>query len=137
FQLVASFGVGLVFQAPLVALQTRVAPADVATAISIAIGGVVFQKAMQAHRPQLLVVLDGDADAADKLAGDAAGANVGLVARLEPESARAAVRKAFAESLRNVWILYTCTAMAGLAVSFLNLYWEEDVGAGRLGEEGE
>ncbi|KAK5117729.1 hypothetical protein LTR16_004980, partial [Cryomyces antarcticus] len=127
--IVAGIGIGPNFQAPLIALQTMVRPRDIATAtstfgftrnlatsISVVIGGVVFQNEMARRAASLRSSL-GDAAAA-QLSGSSAGANVGVVDALPP-AARAAARTAFAASLRSMWILYVAFAGVGLAVSFL------------------
>lgn len=129
FQLIAGFGVGLVFQSPLVALQRQVAIEDiatatatfgffrnVATALSVTIGGVVFQNAMQDKHYGLKSLL-GSAIAAE-FTGGSASANVELVSTLALTQ-RAIVKEAYANSLRYIWIMYTCTAALGLAVSLL------------------
>ncbi|KAK5140830.1 hypothetical protein LTR04_002833 [Oleoguttula sp. CCFEE 6159] len=129
YQIVAGIGIGPNFQAPLIALQTMVRPRDIATAtstfgftrnlatsISVVIGGVVFQNEMARRAASLRSSL-GDAAAA-QLSGSSAGANVGVVDALPP-AARAAARTAFAASLRSMWILYVAFAGVGLAVSFL------------------
>ncbi|TKA76226.1 hypothetical protein B0A49_03306 [Cryomyces minteri] len=129
YQIVAGIGVGPNFQAPLIALQTMVRPRDIATAtstfgftrnlatsISVVIGGVIFQNEMARRAASLRSSL-GDA-AAVQLSGSSAGANVGVVDALPP-AARAAARTAFAASLRPMWILYAAFAGVGLAVSFL------------------
>ncbi|KAL2357656.1 MFS multidrug transporter-like protein [Cryomyces antarcticus] len=129
YQIIAGIGIGPNFQAPLIALQTMVRPRDIATAtstfgftrnlatsISVVIGGVVFQNEMARRAASLRSSL-GDAAAA-QLSGSSAGANVGVVDALPP-AARAAARTAFAASLRSMWILYVAFAGVGLAVSFL------------------
>lgn len=129
FQLVAGFGVGLVFQSPLVALQTLVAPEDIATAtatfgffrnvatsLSVTVGGVVFQNAIQTQQHKLEAAVG--SSIAAKFTGGSASANVESISLLPPTQ-RAIVRGAYATSLRDVWIMNTCTAAIGLAVSFV------------------
>lgn len=128
FQLIAGFGVGLVFQSPLVALQRLVATEDIATAtatfgffrniataLSVTIGGVVFQNTMQSQHQKLESLL-GPAVAAH-FEGGSASASVDFVASLSA-SQRTTVREAYASSLRYVWTLNACTAALGLVVSF-------------------
>ncbi|KAF4765240.1 hypothetical protein N7455_004058 [Penicillium solitum] len=126
---VAGFGVGMNFQAPLIALQSHVAPDDFATATatfgfirniatspSVVIGGVVFQHSMQTHATTLTSVL-GDEMAAH-FDGSSAEANVGLIASF-PIHQRNAVRGAYVASLRSMWISYACVAAVGLLASIM------------------
>ncbi|KAJ9483948.1 hypothetical protein VN97_g9438 [Penicillium thymicola] len=126
---VAGFGVGMNFQSPLIALQSHVAPGDfatatatfgftrnIATSLSVVIGGVIFQHSMQTHATTLTSVL-GDETAAH-FDGSSAEANVGLIASL-PVHQRNAVRGAYVASLRSMWILYICVVVVGLLASFM------------------
>jgi hypothetical protein len=128
FQVVAGIGVGPNFQSPLLALQTMVAPRDIATAtatfgftrnlstsISVVIGGVVFQNEMQKRYPALVAALG--LQTANALSGGSAGASVGLVKQLPPAQ-RAIARNAFYQSLRTMWIMYVAFAGLGLLISF-------------------
>lgn len=127
YQLVAGIGVGPNFQAPLIALQTMVEPRDMAsatgtfgfirqlsTAISIVIGGVVFQNGMQMQHPRLVSELG--ADTANLLSGSNAASSVGLVEDL-PEQQRVVAQQAYFNSLRTMYIMYTVFAGLGLLVS--------------------
>jgi len=127
FQIVAGVGVGLVFQPPLIALQSLVAHEDIAaatallgfvrslsTAVSVVIGGVIFQNQMQAHYKGLLLILP--SDVAQKFSGHAAAANVKFIATLTGVE-KITVQKAYAESLSTMWILYTSIAGLGLVLS--------------------
>ncbi|KAK3047141.1 hypothetical protein LTS18_013216, partial [Coniosporium uncinatum] len=90
YQVIAGVGVGPNFQAPLIALQSLVQPRDIATAtatfafirnlatsISVVIGGVIFQNEMASRAGTLRAAL-GDQTAA-QLGGGNAGANVAVV----------------------------------------------------------
>ncbi|KAI9806936.1 MAG: hypothetical protein M1833_002594 [Piccolia ochrophora] len=127
YQIVAGLGVGPNFQSPLIALQSMIAPRDIATAtatfgftrnlataISVVIGGVVFQNGMQAQLPALRDALG--PDTAELLSGGSAGANVMIVAAL-PEAQRDLARQAFAEALRKMWILFVALGFAGMMAS--------------------
>ncbi|KAF2235049.1 hypothetical protein EV356DRAFT_484368 [Viridothelium virens] len=129
YQIIAGIGIGPNFQAPLIALQTRVAPADIATAtatfgfmrqlasgMSVVIGQVVFQNQMAKKGPQLSAQL-GPQVAAELGAGNA-GANVGVVDSLPPAQ-RQIARQAFTESLQDMWIMYTAFAAFGLLLSLM------------------
>lgn len=128
FQLIAGSGVGPNFQGPLIALQTMVAPPDMAsatatsgfvrqlsTAISIVIGGVVFQNAMQTQYPHLVAELG--PDTASHFSGANAASSVGLLAEL-PDDDRTIARLAYFESLRTMYIMYAAFAGLGLFISF-------------------
>jgi hypothetical protein len=127
FQIVAGIGVGPNFQSPLIALQSMVAPRDIATAtatfgfirnlstsISVVIGGVVFQNEMQKRLPSLVTELG--VQTANLLSGGSAGASVGIVDKLPPAQ-RAIARDAFFGSLKTMWIMYVAFAALGVAVS--------------------
>lgn len=127
FQIIAAVGVGLVFQPPLIALQSLVAQDDVAvatallgffrsfsTAVSAVIGGVIFQNQMQVHYEKLQLILP--ADVARNFSGQAAAANVKLIGTLTGVE-KLAVQKSYAESLSSMWILYSSIAGLGLVLS--------------------
>jgi MFS family permease len=127
YQIVAGIGVGPNFQSPLIALHSGLEPKDIAaatstfqfirqlaTSISIVIGGVVFQNGMQKQYPTLLAELG--PGLANQLSGGSAGANVGLVASLQGEQGRVA-RDAFWNSLREMFIVFTAIAAVGLVIS--------------------
>ncbi|KAF1355008.1 MFS multidrug transporter-like protein [Delphinella strobiligena] len=127
FQIIVGMGIGPNFQAPLIALQTKVKPRDIATAtatfgfvrqlatsISVVIGGVVYQNEMK-KRAATLTAAVGPTDAG-VLTGGGAGASVDLIDAL-PSGPRQVVRVAFAQSLQPMWIMYTCIAVAGLIIS--------------------
>ncbi|PNS20303.1 hypothetical protein CAC42_5753 [Sphaceloma murrayae] len=126
YQLVAGFGIGPLFQSPLIALQSRIKPRDIATAtatfgfvrqlatsISVVIGGVVYQNEMR-RKSALLVDALGP-ETGNLLSGAGAGANTQLVTRL-PEPGRGVAQSAFADSLSVMWILYTVLSGVGLLV---------------------
>ncbi len=115
FQIIAGIGVGPNFQSPLISLQTRIPPKDIATgtatfgftrnlstSISVVIGGVVFQNQMVKKYPMLLAILG--PEIAGRLSGGSAGANVGIVQSLPPAQ-QAIARQAFFESLKTMWIM--------------------------------
>ncbi|KAF1833019.1 hypothetical protein BDW02DRAFT_570431 [Decorospora gaudefroyi] len=129
FQIIAGIGVGPNFQSPLIALQSLVPKRDIATAtatfgftrglgsaISVVVGSVVFNNEMKSKQSQLAATLG--PQTASRFGGGTAGANVGLIQSL-PDAQKAAARKAFADSLSTMWILYVVFAVVGLAVSLL------------------
>lgn len=122
-------GVGPNFQSPLISLQTTVPTRDIAsatatfgfirqlaTSISVVIGGVVFQNCMQKQYPSLLAQLG--PDTANLLTGGNAGASVGLVAKI-PGHAGEVAREAYWSSLKTMYILYVAFAGLGMAISFM------------------
>ncbi|ROW06287.1 hypothetical protein VPNG_08050 [Cytospora leucostoma] len=127
YQLVAGIGVGANLNAPLVALQANVNPGDIApatatffftrvlsSAVSVVIGGVVFQNQMQKHFAELVLTLG--PDTAGKLAGSSASTSVGIVNGLPREERRVA-RAAYHDSLRIMWIVYVAFAAVGMLAS--------------------
>ncbi|KAK3393516.1 major facilitator superfamily domain-containing protein [Podospora didyma] len=127
FQIVAGFGVGPNFQSPLLALQTTVEPRDMASAtstygfvrqlsqaISIVIGGVVFQNCMQKQYPLLLAELG--PEKAGHFSGRHAASSVGLVADL-PEHQRDVTRGVYFDSLRAMYIMYVAFSVLGVIVA--------------------
>ncbi|KAK4144422.1 major facilitator superfamily-domain-containing protein [Dichotomopilus funicola] len=129
YQIVGGLGVGPNFQSPLIALQSTVGPRDMAsatgtfafvrqlfTAISIVVGGVVFQNGMQKQYPRLRDELG--PNVADLLSGANAASSVGLVNQL-PDQQRETAREAYASSLRTMYIMYVAFAGLGLLLSFL------------------
>ncbi|KAI0506913.1 multidrug resistance protein fnx1 [Xylaria bambusicola] len=127
YQIVAGIGVGPNFQSPLIALHSGLEPRDIAagtstfqfirqlgTSISIVIGGVVIQNAMEKQYPSLVAELG--PELAGQLSGGNAAANVGLVASLTGEQGRVA-RDAFWNSLREMFIVFTVISAVGLLVS--------------------
>ena len=127
FQIIAGLGVGPNFQSPLIALQTLVAPRDIATAtatfgfvrqlstsISVVLGGVILQNRMMKQEGTLAASLG--PRIAEELANNAAGASVGLMQTLPPAQRRVA-NDVYVASLRTMWIFYVAMAGFGLAVS--------------------
>ena len=92
---VAGIGVGLGFQSLIIAIQSSMEHGDVvattalmgfvrslSTAISVMIGGVIFQSEMQAQYTQMLSILP--MDIAREFSGDSAAANIKLIETLPP-----------------------------------------------------
>lgn len=128
YQFLSGFGAGFLFQTPIIAIQAMVSQEDTATATatlgfirnmatasSIVIGGVVFQNSMGRTKPSLLAAGMSET-LAEKMTGDSAAANVEYIKEIHNAAQLLAVKEAFAWSMRNMWILYTC--MSGLGVVF-------------------
>lgn len=126
FEIVAGIGAGLLFEPPLIALQALVSQEDTATAtatlgfvrciaesFSVVIGGVVFQNGMQ-NRAQSLRAAGLSADMTEKLSGGYAAANVPFIKTVSDLHQKLVIKEAFAWSLRNMWILYTCVSACGI-----------------------
>ncbi|KAL4927845.1 MDR family MFS transporter [Aspergillus undulatus] len=131
YQIIAGFGCGLLFFPPLLALQSNIPTADTATAtatfgfvrnvamaLSVVLGGVIFQNSMLMKRP-LLADAGLPSSLQEDFTGAEAAANVLAVKDVSDSLQRQAVKQAFAWSIRNIWILYTALAGVGLAASFL------------------
>jgi hypothetical protein len=133
FQIVAGIGSGVLFEPPLIALQTLVSQEDTATAtatfgfirnvglsLSIVIGGVVFQNGMSLRAPELRA--SGlPSNITDQLSGGAAAANVMVIRTLQNPAQKLVVKEAYAWSMRNMWILFSSVGVCGiLATAFIS-----------------
>jgi hypothetical protein len=130
FQVIAGIGVGPNFQAPLIALQTNVEPRDIATAtatfgfvrqlataISVVIGGVIFQNEMMNRESTLRAAVG--PSLAQRIGGGGAGAATGIVRNL-PEPGRSVATGVYTASLRTMWIFYVCiSALSIVAAAFI------------------
>lgn len=129
FQIVAGLGTGPNFQSPLIALQTNVEPRDIATAtatfgfmrqlstaISVVLGGVIFQNGMMKHAGTLQKVLP--PDVAAQIGGGGAGAATKIVKNL-PNPTRHTVTSVYVKSLQNMWIFYVAISVLGLVAAVL------------------
>ncbi|OTA53946.1 hypothetical protein K449DRAFT_417154 [Hypoxylon sp. EC38] len=129
YQIIAGIGIGPVFQAPIVAVFSLTKPADiasaaatflfvrdVATAMSVVFGGVIFQNRMAAQSAKIEAALPSDL-ALQVLRGEASGA-LNIIPTL-PEEQRQIVVGVYNESLRIEWIFYTALGGVGLILSML------------------
>ena len=131
FQILTGLGSGCLFEPPLIALQAMVKQEDTATAtstmgflrglsvaLSVVVGGVAFQNSMES-RSSVLRNAGLPSNITGELNGANAAANVGLVHLLADRPAQQlVVREAFAWSIRNMWIMYTCVSFVGVVASF-------------------
>ncbi|KAF7563574.1 hypothetical protein G7046_g515 [Stylonectria norvegica] len=128
FQVITGLGVGMNFEGPLLAVQAVVSTRDVAaataamsfvrtiaTAISIVVGGVVFQNEIKGKKEMLVDGLG--PDLAQLFDGAAASANIDMIRTL-PSTMQYIVRKAFFESLKKIWIMYVAFSGVGLLLGF-------------------
>lgn len=115
YQIIGGAGFGMGLEGPLLAVQTAVPANDVATAtatmsfirtistaVSIVIGGVVFQNEMGRKKSMLEEKLG--PEIGELLDGGSAAANVELVKTLSSEM-KAIARQAYFESTRSMWIM--------------------------------
>ncbi|KAH7040403.1 major facilitator superfamily domain-containing protein [Microdochium trichocladiopsis] len=122
YQIAAGIGLGINFEPALISLQAATHPDDIAaatstfafvrslsTAISIVIGGVLFQNQMQDKANALIASL-GQAGYTEYQGSDVL-ANIYVIDKL-PQYQQVVIRSAVHESLTGVWIMYT--AFAGL-----------------------
>ncbi|KAJ5717892.1 Efflux pump dotC [Penicillium malachiteum] len=125
----SGFGAGFLFQTPIIAIQAMVSQEDtatatgtlgfirnMATACSIVIGGVVFQNSMGKMKGSLLAAGLSES-LADKMTGASAAANIEYIKEIADPAQRLAVKEAFAWSMRNLWIMYTCASVVGVIFS--------------------
>lgn len=129
FQIAVGLGSGLLFEPPLIALQSLVSQddtatatatfafiRDLATALSVVIGGVVFQNGMQLRAPQMRA--SGlPINVMEEFSGSAAAANVMVISTLKNPAQKRVVKEAFAWSLRNIWILFTSVGVCGIVAT--------------------
>lgn len=129
FQIIFGIGISLLFQTPTIALQNNVSQVDTAAAtatlsfirylgasLSTVLGGVVFQNSMAAQASALAASGLSKSEL-EALSGYQAAANVGIVGSIDNPAQRRAVEDAFAWSVRNMFIMYTCIAAVGLVAS--------------------
>lgn len=124
YQTIASAGVGLNFQTPLIALQAGTQQKDVASAsatfafirqlassIAITIGGAIFQNQIQSQHGKIEAAVG--SEAAKGLNGFSIAEHTEFVLGL-PREQRVVVQQAVVDSLRVVWIVYAAFSGVGL-----------------------
>ncbi|KAL5611657.1 hypothetical protein BROUX41_000763 [Berkeleyomyces rouxiae] len=123
YQLIGGIGVGPNFQAPLIALQTNIAPRDIASAtatfaffrqiasaISIVVGGAVFNNEMNKRYKSLDSSLG--SDLASNFSGHRAATSVTMVRKL-PEAQRILVEAVYAASINRMYIMFAVFGFVG------------------------
>ena len=129
FEIIAGIGTALLFQSPMISIQNNVSQADTATAtatsgfvrnlassMAIVFGGVVFQNSMSARHSSLAAAGLSQSLLKD-LSGDQAAANVDIIKSIHDVAQRRVVQDAFAWSIRNMFIMYTCVAAVAMVAS--------------------
>lgn len=127
YQIICGIGTGPLFQGPLIALQSHLKGYDaavgtatygfirnIATSMSVVLGGVIFQNELAAKQNTLEQAL-GPATA-QRFAGSSFGSTTGLLKTLPPDQ-RQALDQAYASSLSTMWIFYVCFAALLIVVS--------------------
>lgn len=127
FQLIAGVGVGPNFQAPLVAFQANIRPADMATAtatfgfvrqlstsMSVVLGTVIYQNVISGQSDKIVAAIGPERAAA--ISASFAGASKELIQSLN-ESQRKVVLDSFTFALSRMWIFYTAVAGLGFVLS--------------------
>ena len=127
YQIIAGIGTGPNFQAPLIALQNRTKPQDIAsttatflfsrnlaTAMSVVFGGAIFQN-------ELLQLITASPilppTVKEAVRSTSTGAEAGFLASLPPAQ-RSTLGEAYTLALRDMWIFYACASGFGLIMSF-------------------
>ena len=129
YQIVAGLGLGPVFQAPIMAIFSLTKPADIAaatttvlfirdiaTAMSIVFGGVIFQNRMAQQSGIITDALPADRAEAI-IMGESSGA-LDIIPTL-PAAEREVVNGVYTRSLQAEWIFYTALSFVGLLMSVL------------------
>lgn len=127
FQLIGGCGVGPNFQAPLVAFQANIRPADMATAtatfgfirqlstsMSVVLGTVIYQNVLGQQAEKIIAAIGPERAAA--ISSSFAGASKDLIKSLT-ESERQVVLESFTFALSRMWIFYTAVAGVGFILS--------------------
>ncbi|KAK4098330.1 MFS general substrate transporter [Parathielavia hyrcaniae] len=129
FQILLAAGIGANMQTLVIAIQALVAPEDIgvatgtlnfirnlATAISVVLGQVIFQSILGHHAAELRAA-GIPAGVVDSLVGGRAIAGSGLTGGFT-DAQRAAYSAAVADALSKMWIFYTALVAVGFAMSF-------------------
>ncbi|GAA6000904.1 hypothetical protein JCM10207_004712 [Rhodosporidiobolus poonsookiae] len=146
YLLVAALGIGPLFQAPYILIQSAMPVSDMATAtattaLTRSIGGTVGISISGAiYASELKKRLGGIAGYVQQGAEGAAVSAVDRLTEIEPAELRAAVLKAYARSLNFPWIVCAPLLFVGFAASFFVKHHSlnrSTVKAGEVKKEGE
>ncbi|CAI7566964.1 unnamed protein product [Penicillium crustosum] len=129
YQIVSGLGLGPVFQAPIMVIFTITKPADIAaavttllfirdiaTAMSIVFGGVIFQNRMSQQSGKINAAFP--PDLAAQIIGEEASSALTLIPTL-PDDQRRVINEVYTSSIRTEWIFYTALAGVALLLSLL------------------
>jgi MFS family permease len=129
FLVIGGIGSGLLFEPPLIAVQSQVLQKDVATAtstlsfirnialtFSVILGGTVFQNSMDTQAAHLRSA-GLSSDLLVLLSGKNAAANVMLGSTVDNPAWRIAIKESISWAIRNMWIMYTAFAAVGVVGS--------------------
>ncbi|RFU32146.1 hypothetical protein B7463_g4167, partial [Scytalidium lignicola] len=128
-EIIGALGPSLLFQAPMVAIQNTVTQKETSTAtasliflrsvgmsLSVILGGVVFQNSMDTWQSSFAAAgLSGSV--LEALSGSQVVANINITHLIKDTSQRHVVLEAFAWSVRNIFIMYTCFAATAVVAS--------------------
>ncbi|RMD40088.1 hypothetical protein DV735_g5060, partial [Chaetothyriales sp. CBS 134920] len=127
YQMIAGVGVGPNFQAPLIALQSHLKGHDIAvgtatfgfirniaTALSIVLGAVVFQNELKSHTSTLVAAVG--PELGHRLSTSAFGITSGQLHSLTSQQ-RHVISSVYTQSLKIMWIFYTAFSGAAIVVS--------------------
>jgi len=128
YQVICGMGTGPLFQGPLIALQSHLKGYDaavgtatygfirnIATSMSVVLGGVVFQNELAKKQGMLEQALG--PEVAQQFAGSSFGATTNVLRHLPPQQKKA-LDQAYASSLSTMWIFYVAFAALLIVVSF-------------------
>lgn len=129
FQIIASLGMGPVFQAPIVAMQTKLQPKDIASGtsafqflrqlsagIGVVIGQVLLSSEIRQHT-HLFTAAGIPGPLVSQLESGSLVTTINVLPDLHSAGQVQAVKMAYTESLSSMWIFFTCAAAAGLVAS--------------------
>lgn len=96
-----------------------------------------------ATRTPLLRSADLSPEIVSKFSGANAAANVGLVSTIQDAGQKLVIKQAFAWSMRNMWIFYTCVGAIAVVASFFikretlnrDVHIETKTGLQQMGEK--
>ncbi|KAI2643460.1 major facilitator superfamily domain-containing protein [Xylaria nigripes] len=124
YQIIAGIGIGPIFQAPLIAIFSLTKPADIAsaaatffftrdiaTAMSIVFGGVIFQNRVASHTNEIKDALP--LDVANEILSQVTSGALNIIPTL-PADQKKVIIGIYNSSLRTEWIFYT--ALSAIAV---------------------
>lgn len=129
FQIISGIGLGPMFQAPIIAIFSLTKPADtasaaatvffardIATAMSVVFGGVIFENRIEAHKNELEAALP--ASLAEQITSGGATTVTDQIRDL-PSNQRAVVTYVYNKAIQDEWIFYTALSGAALLLSLL------------------